>query len=891
MTTRWLLRANWILWLTLALPLKVSASEPERRLTYEQDVRPILKAHCFQCHGEEEKPKGELDLRLVHLMKQGGASGESLVPGNHEESFLWQRIDDDEMPPLDKKLPAKDKEIIAAWIDQGAVTARPEPASLAPGIEPSDEEKAFWSFQPIRRPNPPRVQVQNESLVRVPIDAFLLEKLEKSDLRFAPEADRRTLIRRVTFALTGLPPTLAEVDQFLADEDANAYERLVDRLLASPRYGERWARHWLDVAGYADSDGYSPKDSERKYAYKYRDYLVRSLNLDRPWDELIREQLAGDEMLTPPYQGLASEELDKLVATGFLRMAPDGSSDPAAEQSLARNDTIAETIKIVSTSLLGLTVGCAQCHAHRYDPIPADDYYRFRALFEPAYNPKSWRAPAARLVSLWTADDRALAEKVDTEVKAIERERAKAVEALVQKVLDQELAEAPEELRGKLREARDTRPAKRTAEQTQWLKTYPRLNVTPGNVTLYDPRAFTAITKDFAARVAKAREKRPPEDFVHALTEVPGQVPTTHLFFRGDIQQPRQAVQPGEFKVLTASTGTPDIPIDDPDLPTTGRRLAYARHLTSGKHPLVARVLVNRIWLHHFGRGIVNTPGDFGMLGDRPSHPELLDWLADEFMSQGWSLKKLHRLILTSTAYRQSSRRDPKLEAVDPDDRLLGRMPVRRLEAEAVRDAILAASGRLTPTMYGPPVPVAVDEAGQVIVGNDNRDGAGRPVSKRVSLGDDEWRRSLYIQVRRSLPLGLLETFDAPPMTPNCERRTSSTVAPQSLMMMNNEFVVQQAGVFATRVAREAGDDPRAQIQLAWRLALALEPEAEQVESAVRFLASQAEDFAESGKDKAKSKDKGKAAQQASPKDNPAQQALATFCQALFSSNAFLYVD
>ncbi|WP_406693919.1 PSD1 and planctomycete cytochrome C domain-containing protein [Singulisphaera sp. Ch08] len=879
MTTRWLLHASGFLLLTLNLQL--SASEPERRLTYEQDIRPILKAHCFQCHGEEEKPEGKLDLRLVRLMKQGGVSGESLIPGNHQDSFLWQRIDDEEMPPLDKKLPAKDKELIAAWIDQGAVTARPEPESLAPGVEPSDEEKAFWSFQPIRRQDPPRVQ--NEALVRVPIDAFLLEKLEKENLGFSPEADRRTLIRRVSFTLTGLPPTPTEVDQFLADNDANAYERLVDRLLASPRYGERWARHWLDVAGYADSDGYSPKDAERKYAYKYRDYLIRSLNLDRPWDELIREQLAGDEMLTPPYQDLAPEALDKLVATGFLRMAPDGSSDPAAEQALARNDTIAETIKIVSTSMLGLTIGCAQCHAHRYDPIPADDYYRFRALFEPAYNPKNWRSPTARLISLWTADERSRAASVDAEVKAIDLERAKAVAALVKKVFEQELAEAPEELRGKLREACDTPKSQRSAEQKQWLKTYPRLNVLPGNVSLYDAKAFNALTKDFAAKVAKAREKRPSEDFVHALTEVPGQVPTTNLFFRGDIQQPRQAVLPGELKVLTASSEASDIPVDDPALPTTGRRLAYARHLTSGKHPLVARVLVNRVWLHHFGRGIVNTPGDFGMLGERPSHPALLDWLADEFMSQGWSLKKLHRLILTSTAYRQSSRRDPKLESVDPDDRLLGRMPVRRLEAEAVRDAMLAASGRLTPTMYGPPVPVAIDEAGQVIVGLDNRDGAGRPVSKRASIGNEEWRRSLYIQVRRSLPLGLLETFDAPPMAPNCEQRASSTVAPQSLMMMNNDFVVQQAETFATRVALEAGDDPKAQVQLAWRLALALDPDPEAVESAVRFLASQQEDFAATREAKPASK--------SSPKVNPAHQALATFCQALFGSNAFLYVD
>src|SRR5262249_35587737 len=290
-------------------------------------------------------------------------------------------------------------------------------------------------------------------------------------------------------------------------------------------------------------------------------------------------------------------------------------------------------------------------------------------------------------------------------------------------------------------------------------------------------------------------------------------------------------------------------PVDDPQVPTTGRRLAYARHLTSGQHPLVPRVLVNRVWLLHFGRGIVGTPADFGMLGERPSHPELLDWLAAEFLRGGWSLKRLHRVILTSSAYRQSSRRAPAHEAVDPDNRLMGRMPVRRLEAEAIRDAILTASGRLTPKMFGPPVPVAPDESGQVIVGRDNRDSAGRPVGQRASLGAEEFRRSLYVQVRRSLPLGVLETFDAPPMAPNCRPRTASTVAPQALRMMNNEFVVAQAEAFARRVAAEASPsgDVAAQARLAWRIALAAAPDDAQVAAAAAFVTRQREDLAAAG--------------------------------------------
>ena len=305
------------------------AGEVAARLTFEQHVRPILKAHCFSCHGEEEKPKGRLDLRLVRTMTKGGTSGEAIVAGRHEESLLWERIDGDEMPPGEKKLTPEQKATITAWIDQGAATIRPEPEALAVGAVVTEEDRTFWSFRPIRRPEVPRVR--DASRVRTPIDAFLLERLEAEGLGFAPEADRRTLIRRITFDLTGLPPTPAEVEEFVADGAPDALERLVDRLLATPRYGEHWARHWLDVAGYADSDGYTPKDLERKYAWKYRDYVVRALNADRPWDELIREQLAGDEMVAPPYANLAPADVDKLIATGFLRMAPDGTGDPGAD--------------------------------------------------------------------------------------------------------------------------------------------------------------------------------------------------------------------------------------------------------------------------------------------------------------------------------------------------------------------------------------------------------------------------------------------------------------------------------------------------------------------------------------------------------------------------------
>ena len=350
-----------------AWSLSERAALPAEPLTFEAHVRPILKAHCWQCHGEEEELKGNFDARLARFLLKGGDSGPAIVAGKHDKSLLYEKVAAGEMPPGKKKLSPREIEVLARWIDSGAGTARPEPESLAAGDTFTDEERAHWSFQPIRRPELP--PVNHPESVRTPIDAFVLSRLESQGLSFGPAADRATLIRRLAFDLTGLPPETEAVDEFVNDPAPDACERLVDRLLDSPAYGERWGRHWLDVAGYADSDGFSEKDLERKWAWKYRDYVVRAFNDDKPWNEFIVEQLAGDELLTPPYANLTPEQADRLIATGFLRMGPDGTGDGAVDQNVARNEVLAETIKIVSTSLLGLSVGCAQCHAHRYDPI------------------------------------------------------------------------------------------------------------------------------------------------------------------------------------------------------------------------------------------------------------------------------------------------------------------------------------------------------------------------------------------------------------------------------------------------------------------------------------------------------------------------------------------
>ncbi len=843
---------------------RVNAEQAASDVLFERDVRPILKAHCWHCHGEEQELRGGLDARLVRSLVQGGESGPAVVAGNHESSLLYQRIASGDMPPADGKLSEQELQILVRWIDGGALTARPEPEELPIGEILTEEDRQHWAFQRIHMPEIPTVK--NQELIHSPIDAFLLSKLEAQGLSFSPQADKETLVRRLYFSLTGLPPAPDAIDRFLSAESDDAWPLLVDELLASPAYAERWARHWLDVVGYADSDGYTEKDTERKWAFKYRDYVIQSLIDDKPWNQFLVEQLAGDELLNPPYQDLTSEQAVLLTATGFLRMAPDGTADSSAEQNVARNDVVAETIRVVSTSLLGLSVGCAQCHEHRYDPITQEDYYRLRAIFEPAYDWQNWRTPANRLVSLWSSDVRNVADTVDAELKEVAARRTEELDQIVNETFERELKKLPHELQSLARTARETSADKRTEEQKQLIKQYPFLNVSRGSVYLYLPDRLNGFNKKWDALTAETKKKRPDDDLVMCLTEVPGKVPTTKLFSRGDHQQPRQDVAPGELTVLCSES--PEIPLDDPQVATSGRRLAYARHLTSGQHPLVARVLVNRFWMHHFGRGIVATTADFGVKGERPSHPELLDWLAADFMQEGWSLKRLHRQILMSAAWRQSSVRRDALESVDPDNHLLGRMSIRRLEAETVRDALLAVSGQLNSRLFGSPIPVSPDDVGQIVLAADNRDSAGRPSGKLASLGEDEFRRSIYAQVRRSMPLSTLEPFDLPTMTPNCEQRVSSTGPSQSLLMMNNPFVMQTARALAERVQREAGLEPSLQIEHAWRLIFGRHATAADVESGVVFL-SQNDGASEDQK----------------------RMALSYLCHALISSNGFLYVD
>lgn len=872
----------------------IAAANPTKvpdQPTFEHDVRPIFKAFCFDCHGEAKTPKGGLDLRLRRLTAQGGESGPAFVVGKPADSELIIRVRSGDMPPGDKKLTEEQIRVLERWITTGAKTARPEPDSLAAGMLISEDDRQWWSFQPIQKKTPPPAQKADRA--RTPIDQWLLRDLTAKKMTFNPDADRRTLIRRVTFDLTGLPPTPAEVQAFLADQSPNAYEKLVDRLLASPHYGERWGRHWLDVAGYADSEGYNEADPVRPTAWKYRDYVIRSMNADKPFDAFVREQLAGDEMVRPPYAELPPAELDKLIATGFLRMAADGTGNRGADQKEARNAVVGDTVRIMSSSLLAMTIGCAECHNHRYDPIPQADFFRMRALIEPAYSPISWIPPASRRVSLYTAKDKAAAAKLEAEAKVIDAERLKQQQKYIDATLEKEFAKLPEAIREAARKAKATPAAKLTAAQKKLLQQHPSLNVSAGSLYLYDKKAADHLKK-LTADAAAIRAKKPVEEFIRTLTEPAGKLPETRLFHRGDPDQPKEVVSPGALTVIEEIL---PFQVKKPaGINSSGRRLAFANWVTHPKNPLFARVIVNRVWLNHFGRGIVGSPGDFGRLGEKPTHPELLDWLAADFRDSGYSLKKLHRLILTSTVYRQTSQFNP----ADVENRLYGRFPVLRLDAESIRDGFLAISGELNPAQFGPPVPVMSDDVGQVVLGMANRDGAGYKRGDESLSAEQRHRRSIYVQLRRTERLATLDSFDWATTEPNCEARIRTTVAPQSLFLMNNEFVMQSSTAFAQRIHKEAGDDRHKQITLAWKLAYNQIPTNEDIQRAKTFLTEQESYFrdlkpkAPTGPNSAapvKGKPKPKANPKAKVEATPADQALAAFCQVLLMSNRFLYVD
>jgi hypothetical protein len=847
----------------LTVPAGAVAADPPAIPIFEKDILPLFQAKCLSCHGAT-KQKADLDMRNKVAMLKGGDSGPALTPGDAAKSLIWEKVVSDKMPPGKEKLSPKEKVLIREWIDRGAKDAGTAVAIADDGKDRSvsDADREFWAFKKPVRPQPP--QVRNSGRVRNPIDNFLLAELEKGGLGFAPDADRQVLLRRASLDLTGLPPTPKELAEFLADTSADAYERMIDRLLASERYGERWGRHWLDLAGYADSEGILDADYVRTEAWRYRDYVIRAFNKDRAYDRFLKEQIAGDELIDywtayRTQKQLPAEVLEAITATGFLRCASDTSRPDFVNIKNAPGyyyQTLDDTLKIVASSTLALTVECAKCHGHKYDPIPQADYYRMQAVFMSAYRPTQWVPQVQRRLLDATAaqEKEATAHNaiVDAAIAALRKQLGALNQQFGERRFNERLAALPEAIRDDVRTALATDAGKRTEVQKYLAGKFQKdLRPEAGTLAKLLSDAYPEYktrAQDLDAKIKAEEAKRRTFPEIRALYDLPGEV-KTHLLRRGDYTTPGKEVAPGVLSVIsTAKPFAWTAPAKDAR--TSGRRLAFAEWLTQPDHPLTARVLVNRLWLIHFGEGIVTTADNFGQKGARPSHPELLDWLATEFIARGWSIKAMHRLIMTSTAYRQASLNRADGKRLDPDNRLLWRQRFRRIEAEVLRDSILSVAGTLNAEMYGQPV--LMQRNGDEVVAPAGPAGA---------------RRSIYLQVRRSQPLTLLQVFDQPVMETNCTRRGVSTVASQALSLLNSDFMTTQAEAFAARVEKEGGANP---VDYAVRLAFG-RPATESEQTRLKaFVTEQAKHY----------------------RGNDAQhRALADLCHMLLSANEFAYVD
>jgi Protein of unknown function (DUF1553)/Protein of unknown function (DUF1549)/Planctomycete cytochrome C len=696
----------------------------------QHDVIPTLLLHCGTCHGAQRQEAG-LDIRSKQSLLKGGKSGPAIVLGNPEESLILKKIHSEKMPPREKLafvsvkiMSSHEINVLTEWIKAGApeTVLEPDIATTSPDPLVSNDDRQFWAFQPPKHSTLPKVK--NSRLIKTPIDLFIQNRLEKIGLEISPAADRATLIRRAYFDLIGLPPTPKQVKIFLEDNNQNAFDRVIDELLASPRYGERWGQYWLDLAGYSDSEGGQHADIIRKDVWHYRDYVIRAFNNDKPYDQFLLEQIAGDELVKhDPSQEISEKVKENLIATGFLRMAPDGTYAPITGFIEDRLAIINDEIEIFSSSVLGLTLKCARCHTHKFDPIPQRDYYRLAAIFKGAYDENDWIPPNEKGGHL-------------------------PKNALIRMITVPENKEVGQKKK--------------------------------------EPLAIRALWDR-------------------------GEPTNTYLLIRGDYRKRGQLIGPGVPSVLT--DGKTPFPIKKPwsGSKKTGRRLALAKWLIEPKNPLTSRVMVNRIWKHHFSEGIVSTLDNFGVTGSRPSHPELLDWLALRFIKEGWSIKSLHRLIMKSSVYQQSSRITVKKNERDPENHYLSRMPLKRMDAEVLRDSLFYIAGLLDLTPFGKPDPLKTRKDGLV-------------TSQSGGKEKGKWRRSIYQLKRRTQPLTILENYDAPKMNPNCVTRTESIVAPQALHLLNNKLVKEVADVLADRIHSKSRDNLNDQIESAYQICLGRKP-------------------------------------------------------------------
>ena len=879
-------------WIEAGAPSQSAGASASQRpaapeIITENDVLPIFQTRCVLCHGKRHQ-EGGLDLRTQASRLKGGMSGPAVVPGNPGESLLMRKILAGEMPPakmvFDYAVRSPDSsevETLRKWIAVGCPPAPAEDVAADNAIDPlvTDEARKFWSFQPPRHPSPPKVV--HEDRVRNPVDLFLLQKLEAKGLTFSPDADRLKLMRRAYIDLIGMPPSPAQISSYLADTRPDAYERLIDYLLGSKHYGERWGTYWLNAAGYADSEGLLDQDQVRLHAWRYRDYVIRSFNQDKPYDRFLMEQIAGDELVDyKTAKQVTPELLEKLIATGFLRTVPDGTYSPSNSSVSERMDVIADEVQVLASSVLGLTIGCARCHNHKYDPIPQRDYYRFSAILMAAYDPYDWLIPDPRNRYKLKYPTRHIDLALDREKQEVadynaplEKDLSRQEEALEtaakpfrEKLFHERVAGLPPGVREDLQKLAQT-PTEKRSEFQRYLgeRFQETLNITVDDLIKRYPD-FRPEGEKLKKAVDEVKAKMRPKPQIRALFDMGGEPSANYLLRRGDVRMPGERVQPGVPSVLRIGLKPYKLEPPRQGADTSGRRLALARWLIQPNHPLTSRVMVNRIWMHHFGTGIVSSPANFGHTGSPPSHPELLDWLAKEFVRQRWSIKAMHRLIMTSTAYRQTSAVDAKTQQSDPDNLLLSRMPMRRLDAEALYDSILAVTGRLDATQFGPPAEIEVKANGEV-------------VAKPSKAG---YRRSVYVLQRRITPMTQLEVFDIPPMSPNCIERRQSTVPTQALQMMNSDSLRAFSRHMAARLIDEFGEDTAEQVGQTYLRVYSRLPTDTELRTALGGLANLTRKWLEHLEQE----------QPETPKLYTARwRALADFCQTLLISAEFLYVD
>ena len=730
-------------------------------VAFSRDIQPLLAKRCFACHGPDTQEAGLRFDEAAAATRELDSGQRAIVPGDLVASEILARITstdpDLQMPPEGARLTASEVAVIREWIQAGAVW------------------EEHWAFRSVVRPKVP-VTAGADS----PIDAFIQRGLADRGLPVPPEADRRTLLRRVTYDLTGLPPSEQELAEFLADSSPGAWERVVDRLLASPHYGEQWARHWLDLVRYADTNSFE-RDGNKPHAWRYRDYVIRSFNDDKPYDQFVIEQLAGDELPEPT--------ADSLTATGYYRLGV--WDDEPADKLQHRYDQLDDIVATTAQTFLGLTINCARCHDHKIDPLPQRDYYSLLAFFQNT-TPMGARQMNPEFIERALPEDGVSLADAQNQLQERRRQLREA-EAEV-KSIQQRIKEHGEQ-------ARD-------------------------DLTKQDLKGW----KEKAARL-KRETTATPKALV--ISEHGAEAPATHVLYRGNPHaetSPETLVEPAFPGVLKAPA--PQI-VPPADGRSTGRRLALARWIASPENPLTARVLANRIWQHHFGRGLVRSPSNFGFAGDPPTHPQLLDWLAAELIAGGWRLKSLHKTILLSAVYRASSRGAPEALAADPLNDALWRFDMRRLSAEELRDSIHVVSGAFNAMMFGPGIYPTIPKE---VLATQSRPGAGWGNTPPA----EQARRSIYIHVKRSLLTPLLADFDLAETDTPCPVRFVTTQPTQALGMMNGDFVQQQARVFAERVTREVGGpdaaDVRACVRRAIEIALVREATADEISRGLALI-------------------------------------------------------